>query len=393
LQLQIKQRKPRQSFATLQEAAKVLPHDARVINAIGEVHMALRELPAARKKFEQALAIDAKLDLALFNLASVFRAQKKLKQALAKYLELKARNDAFPGLHAGLGGVYVDLGQGKEAAAAYDKALLTVLPKDVALRLAAGRGYILVRAWEKALHQANQVLLIDSTIADARALRAEARTIENDYGEALVEIQRAISRRKKSRYFVIYARILERLRRLADAVEAYRQALKLAPKRIDLRLHRARLQVRGGAVKDAIKELKRIVREKPKLAEAHLFMGIALADLGKEAKAKAAYQRALVYKPGLGEAHFKLGQIYYDANDNSAAFKHLQAASKAASKDARWWSNALFLLAQVAERLKKKPAAIAAYKQVVKIASAGDSNRTLAIKALKRLGAWINPDD
>ena len=390
--LLLKQKKPDQAFEILKVAGEKLPKDPRVSNAIGEVHLLIREYKQARMRFEDALATDGKFNLALFNLATTLKEQGKLETALKKYQALETRDRDFPGLSAAFGALYVLDKKPKEAAAAYDKALAGGIP-SLQLRLAAGHAYVLAGLWDKALLQANETLREDPSLADARALRAEARALEGDLGEALVEIQRAISRQKKARYFVIHAKILERLRRLADAVEAYRQALKLQPKRIELRLHRARLQVRGGAVRDALKELNRIVKEEPKMAEAHLYRGLALADLGKEAEAIAAYQRAVAIKPDLGEAHFKLAQTYNDRNKPALAIKHAIEAAKHGIKGKRWWSEAQFLLGTLAEKRNQKDVAIAAFKKFLEIAPKGDSSRPLAIKGLKRLGGWKPPSD
>lgn len=390
--LLLKQKKPDQAFEILKVAGEKLPKDPRVSNAIGEVHLLIREYKQARMRFEDALATDSKFNLALFNLATTLREQGKLEAALKKYQALETRDSDFPGLAAGFGALYVLDNKPKKAAAAYDKALAAGVP-SLQLRLDAGHAYVLAGLWEKALLQANETLREDPSLADARALRAEARTLEGDLGEALVEIQRAISRQRKARYFVIHAKILERLRRLADAVEAYRQALKLEPKRIELRLHRARLQVRGGAVRDALKELNHIVKQKPKMAEAHLYRGLALADLGKEGEAIAAYQRAVAVKPDLGEAHFKLAQTFNDRNKPALAIKHAIEAAKHGIKGKRWWSETQFLLGTLAEKRNQKDVAIAAFKKFLEIAPRGDSSRPLAIKALKRLGAWKPPSD
>jgi predicted Zn finger-like uncharacterized protein len=385
-------KKAPEAFDALKRAAKKLPKDARVANAFGEIHFAVREYKAARRRFEEALGIDGKLNAALFNLAQTLVAQGKLEPALKKYQQLQQRDSDFPNLSAGLGALYVKQGDYKAAALAYDKALRVIRPK-AALHLAAGRAYVKAGHWEKALKESNALLSKPNYLSDARALRASARLLEGDLGEALGEITRALSRDKKADYYVTQARIFERLRRLAAAIESYRQALKLEPKRIELRLHLARQQVRGGAVKAAMRELKRLLAQKPKNAEAHLFMGIALSDLNKEAKAQAAFLRALSYDPKLGEAHYRLGRLYEDKRNLAGAMKHLGAAAKLGKKADLWWPDAYFNLGRIAEQRKQKAAAIASYKRFLEIARKGDSNRPLAIKSLTAYGAYKKKED
>ncbi len=391
-QVQLARKKSSEAFATLKRASEKLPRDARVVNAIGELHFAIFEYPQARARFEEAIKLDGKLNVALFNLASTFVAEKKLAQALKKYQQLEQRDRNYPGLSAGFGAVYALQKRYREAALAYDKALRTGRPTSQ-LHLAAGLSFVKAGQWKKALNQANALLNKPRYLADARALRANARLLEGDLGEALGEITRALSRDKKADYYVIQAKIYERLRRLAAAIDAYRRALKLDSKRFELRLYMARLQVRGGAVKAALKELKRIIKQRPRSAEAHLFMGIALADLNKETLAMASFQRAIAADPKLGEAQYRLGRLHDDKRNVAAAMRYLKAATKLGSKADSWWPDAHFNLGRLAEEQKMKSIAIAAFKRFLEIARPGDSSRQLAIQSLKAYGAWKPKED
>ncbi|MCK5800081.1 MAG: tetratricopeptide repeat protein, partial [Deltaproteobacteria bacterium] len=391
-QLYVNRGKSSNAFAVLKKARKALSGEARVLNAIGEIYLAIRQFPAARTRFEEALAKDNNFNLALFNLATTLRQQDKLAAARKAYEKLERRDAHFPGLDAGFGALYTALKEPKEAAASYAKALAADMPSTT-LHLEAGQAFINAGLWEKAISEADAALKDPKATSDALALRAEARLVQEDLGDALIEIQRALGREKKSHYFVIYAKILERLHRLADAVKAYKDALKLDPKRIDLRLHRARLQVRGGAVKSAIKELKRIVKAKPKMAEAHFFMGLALADLGKEDKAKRAYEHAISLDPKLAEAHYRLGRLLDDKHKFKAAQKHLEKATALGNKTTPWWTDAYFAVGRIAQTRKQKVKAIAAYQRVLQVARPGDANRQMAIRRLKALGAWKEKED
>lgn len=175
--LLLKQKKPDKAFEILKVAGEKLPKDPRVSNAIGEVHLLIREYAQARTRFEDALTADPKFNLALFNLATTLERQGKLDAAQKKFKALETRDSDFPGLAASFGALYVAKNEPKKAAAAYDKALSSGVP-SVQLRLAAGHAYVLAGLWDKALMQANESLRADPSLADARALRAEARALE-----------------------------------------------------------------------------------------------------------------------------------------------------------------------------------------------------------------------
>ena len=172
----------------------------------------------------------------------------------------------------------------------------------------------------------------------------------------------------------------------ADAIDAYRDALKLGPQNLEIRFERAKLLVSGGAVRKGIKELKKVLKAKPGLAEAHLYMGRALADSGKEQKAVGAFRLAVSKDPQLGDAHFRLGQILFDTRKLGAALISLKRATKLATDSDRWRAHAFYLLGTAARLLGQKKLAIEALKTYWKTAPPGAVLRRDATKQLRDLG-------
>jgi predicted Zn finger-like uncharacterized protein len=295
------------AFAALKQASSLI-QGAEVRNALGELHFELAQLEQARARFEEALEIDATSNRALFNLARTLQAQNQLPDALERYQKLQERDADYPQLAAHIGGIQLEMGAPDQAAKSYERALAVDNPPNT-LRLAAGEAFIAAGAFDKALKQADQVLeqVERSTLADALALRAKAHIGLDELGEALVEIKRALDRDRQSRYYVVQARIQERLKRPLDALDSLRRAVELDPGRTDLRLERGRLLVRAGTVRDGLSELEKVLKAEPSNATAHLFKGIAQSDLGDKRAAMAAFQRASALDDKLGEADFRIG--------------------------------------------------------------------------------------
>ena len=196
------------------------------------------------------------------------------------------------------------------------------------MRLAAAEAYVRCGKAKLALQETEIVLQAVPTSADARGLRADAFLVRGDVGEALVEIRHAINREKKAWYFAVLARAQEHRQHTAEATDAYAVALKLDPSNTEWRLQRAKLLIRGGAVKDGLKEISLVLKNQPKLGEAHLYKGMAESDLRRERAALVSFQRAILYQPTLAEAHMRLAQIHNDNRRFAPAAKHLQLAIK-----------------------------------------------------------------
>lgn len=84
-------------------------------------------------------------------------------------------------------------------------------------------------------------------------------------------------------------------------------------------LEKGRRLLGAGAVEDAIAELRRVVRQHPDHAEAHLLLGKALALVEMPSDAVAALQRAVELRPDSAHTHYTLGTALARFGDTAGA--------------------------------------------------------------------------
>lgn len=374
----------------LDRADKKMPKSSKVRNAQGEIFLATGLFLKAKGLFEESLKLNPKSNTAKFNLGNAYYRLKKYPEAVEQYTALKKRDKNYPGLSAQLGKLYMDLKKYKEAAAEYTQALQVDKPK-LKLRLAAARAFTKAGNFDRALKQAEKALEENSSLAAARAIRAEALLAKDRTGDALVEIRQAITREQKAEYYIIEGKIYEALsRRALDAIDSYGKALKLDPNNLEIKMRRAILLVKVGRVKDGLLALRKVVDERPRNAEPWLYIGDAYIALGYEDRAFTAYIKAATLDSKLGLAHFKLGQMYLDKRQFTSALKRMELALQHSKKDVSWRGRALFLAGEAAQHCKQRQKAIKYYEAFMKMPPE-QSSAVMRQEVIKRMTALGKP--
>lgn len=97
--------------------------------------------------------------------------------------------------------------------------------------------------------------------------------------------------------------------RFSDAVDAYRQMVRLDPADPVSYKFLGVALARSGQPDEALKQYARALQLDPKNATVHYNTGILLIEAGKEEQAIAHFQQALQLDPGLVAAHFQLANL------------------------------------------------------------------------------------
>jgi tetratricopeptide (TPR) repeat protein len=376
------------ALEVLAEANKQLPGSPRVRNAEGEVYLATGNLEEAKNKFEEALRLDENLNEALFNLGQAMARLGDLEQAKEHYLALQKKDQQHPGLAEALGELLVQLEDYAGAEEAFDLALQVDAP-PVELRLAAARAYNLADKPDKALTQADIVTRKQPAAAGAYWLRGQALLAQGELDEALGQLRQAVSREKKPEYLVTLGEIHQARGRREDAIDAFSEAIAADDSLTDVKFRRAMLLVDVGGVRDAIKQLETLLKHHPDRALGWLYLGIAHAENGNEAKARRAYKNAVAKDPDLSEAHFRLGLIEFDNRRFSKAVASFERAVDKAGEEAPWRVEAYEKLGSAAFALNRKRLAREAYAQYLRIAPPGDAMRGEVVKRFLKVGGKL----
>ena len=79
-----------------------------------------------------------------------------------------------------------------------------------------------------------------------------------------------------------------------------------------------------GRWQDAVEAYKQAIRIKPDFAEAHCNLGVAYGELGRSQDAIESYKQAIRIKPDYAEAHYNLGVTYFMTGDKGSALEEYE---------------------------------------------------------------------
>lgn len=114
---------------------------------------------------------------------------------------------------------------------------------------------------------------------------------------------------------------------LDEAIEEYREALRLKPKSADAHYNLGGALANKGLYDEAIEEYKEALHLKPDLAEVHSLLGAALHCKGLIDEAIRELRAALMLSPNSAEAHCSLGRALFDKGLVDEAIKEHREAS------------------------------------------------------------------
>jgi len=114
--------------------------------------------------------------------------------------------------------------------------------------------------------------------------------------------------------------------RIPEALESYRQALRINPDYPDVYNSLGVILFRQGKTEDAIGQYREALKRDPAYAKAYFNMGVARVAQGRIAEALACYDQALKVKPDFAEVHNNIGIIRAEQKRMPEAVVHFRAA-------------------------------------------------------------------
>jgi tetratricopeptide (TPR) repeat protein len=242
------------------------------------------------------------------------------------------------------GGESVDIASAKAIAATTDSFecfIRAQLVQDASIR----RGYL-----DTLLHNAMQCDELRLATAAGAALerhfpghpatlRANFRLIsENEPAQALALWETMPDQRRRELHLE-HGVALERLRRLDEAVTAYRAAIEVDGNR---RIAHGNLGLalrKLGQHEAAVASLRRATELADDSPVAWNGLGLSLRDAGRGDEAAAAFRRAMALAPSYGAAPYNLGNLLQRNGDHEGAIAAYRQATAAEPGNVRNWAN------------------------------------------------------
>jgi Flp pilus assembly protein TadD len=111
---------------------------------------------------------------------------------------------------------------------------------------------------------------------------------------------------------------------LAEAIRAYREAVRLDPEHADAHVNLGRLLHERGKVAAAARHYRRAAALRPKDPTAAYDLGVALQDLGRFEEAAEAYGAAIELAPSHADTYFNLSAVCERLGREALAIRHLK---------------------------------------------------------------------
>jgi tetratricopeptide (TPR) repeat protein len=228
---------------------------------------------------------------------------------------------------------------------------------------------------EAALELLARALAADPNNADVCWQRGTNLLALGRPDEAIDEFREAIRLRPESVSFRNDAGVvLARLGRREEAAAYYREAIRLQPDFPDAQNNLGNTLRRDGRLDEAVAAYREAIRLRPGYPEAYNNLGVALRGQGKTADAIAAFHEALRLRPAYPEAHHNLGLALASQGRHDAAVGCFQQAIQLRPNDAESYlhlGGALLALNRhdeavvaISEAIRQQPTNARAYRSL-----------------------------
>src|SRR5215471_4300575 len=296
-----------------------------------------KQFEAAIAPLQKVLIEEPDFAYAHFQLAYVYTALNKSKEARAEYERTIALDPKMSGAYLNLGTLLLENHEDVAAVAPLRKTV-ELLPAEshpryllaVALDRSGDRAGA-AQAFEALLHlDSNNITALDylgwMALRGGKPAEAEAR------------FRRGVEAQPKSvGSHLGLAESLEAQNK-PEAVAAYRNYLELMPNDTDARARLARLLTNQGDNDAALAELERTEGGKPTVQLLKLRADIQIGQK-KWADAVATLQQAVALAPGDAQLHGGLGRTYLQLRDFPSAEKEVKAAIQLDGKNVEYWKD------------------------------------------------------
>ncbi|MEZ5573004.1 MAG: sulfotransferase [Halioglobus sp.] len=325
---QLQARQTLQAIVKCRELLARYPDDINLLGLLGAALGESRRYEEAEQTLNRVIDLAPTFAKPYEDLGVLLMQQNKAEQALPLLAKAVRLDPQLEEAHFQHGKALAQLGRGREADAAFERAFaLSPVRRMMALAAEhhqAGRLPEAERLCRQVLQQeprhvdALRMLGLLAAAAgdleDAEHLLRQALATAPDHAAAMFEL----------------GRVLKELDRPEDAIDIYRELLALQPDNPKAHFRLAGVLAPAALNEEAAEAYRRCLALAPKHAGAWLGLGHMLKTLGQQEDGVAAYQRCLSLEPEFGEAYYSLANLKtyrFEETEIKAMQQHVQSAS------------------------------------------------------------------
>jgi predicted Zn finger-like uncharacterized protein len=366
--LYLRQRRPADARQALVSVTEKQSQNARLRLGLGDLALATGELGTALSEFERATSLAPDLPEAWVGRARLALERRTWNEARGhaeKALSLDP--DVVDGrLIHGL--ALWKLGQ-LEPAAKELEAARSAGPNS-RLEVALGAVHYEQGELDGAASLLGAVLKTEPGNPEANFWMARVHAKRNDYSLAQDSIRAAIDRAPtRAPFHYELGLILKGAGKAPEALEAWKQAVKLDPGYADAWEAMGQVYLDAGRYKDATAAFEAALKADPARAGVHALIGDAQSQAGRWNQAIASYGAALKADPNLPGVYYRLGRAHSEMGQYDKAIGFYQRGLASKPDDAQGWYHLGYALK---ERGKKREAVDAFKNYLAKAPDAKD---------------------
>lgn len=291
----------------------------------------------AQRSFERALAEDSGAFKAAYNLGVLADRAGQENRALELYRQsLRIQADYEKALE-GMVTIFYRRNSVPEALALVEP-VAQRFPTN--LHVQALYAEVLTRAqrYEQAWDAARRALRCDERFVPALLATVKTSLAQGrrELAESILTQALSIDADVAELHFIRGTLLREDAARYREALEAFRNAVRLRPDYGEARLALGIAELGGGNYDQALQHFQAAARLSPTLVAVHLNLGEAYRATKQWEKAKASFDKALQMDSNLAQAHYNLGLMYRTAGAEFPGLDALQAMQRAKEELTRY---------------------------------------------------------
>lgn len=268
------------------------------------------DIPAARSRFEAALASDSGAFRAAYNLGVLAVRSGSDDRALEYFRQALRIQPDYELALEGIIEIQVRRGNAAEAVSTA-RPIAERWVRNLAIQAAYGRALIEAHREAEAVEVARRALRRDERFVPClRVLIAANFSLgRRELAISILDQALAIEANDAELHF-FRARVREEDGDLRDAITEYRRAIELRADYADARMALGILLLAGANYTEAVQQFEAVAALVPSEYQVHLNLGDAYRSTKNWEKAKASFDRVVTLSPSNAQVHFNLALMY-----------------------------------------------------------------------------------